>query len=175
MEYKKCFKCGKVKPLSDFYKHPQMGDGHLNKCKECTKKDMHNQYERLSKDESWVEKERARGREKFKRLGYNIRSFKNSRDICPTNGNIARYLRSHGYDTKGREAHHWNYNKPFSVFLMSRKAHKRIHLHLIVNRDDKYCYTEDGVRLENTEQAGKYFMQILQADGISEALELIEI
>ena len=92
-----------------------------------------------------------------------------------TNVNIARYLRSHGYDTKGREAHHWNYNKPFSVFLMSRKAHKRIHLHLIVNRDDKYCYTEDGVRLENTEQAGKYFMQILQADGISEALELIEI
>ena len=37
---KKCFKCGSILPLSEFYKHPEMADGYLGKYKACTRKDV---------------------------------------------------------------------------------------------------------------------------------------
>ena len=174
MEFKKCFKCGKVKPLDDFYRHSRMADGHLNKRKECTKLDVRKGYYRKSVDEDWMNQERARGREKFKRLNYKGR-FRQIRDICPENANIARTLRVKGYDTRGKEAHHWNYNMPYSVFLISRKAHRRIHLHLDVNPNDKFCYTEDWVKLETVEEAKNYFENILKGYGMNEVIEVINV
>lgn len=36
---KPCKKCGKTLPLTEFYVHKGMKDGHLNKCKSCTKRE----------------------------------------------------------------------------------------------------------------------------------------
>ena len=55
-----CFKCGKEKDLDEFYKHPQMPDGHVNKCKECNKQDVKANYGKKSEQYREYDKHRQR-------------------------------------------------------------------------------------------------------------------
>ena len=159
---KRCFRCGRLLPLSEFYKHKQMADGHLNKCKECTKNDASKNYSKKSQDEMWMEKERARSREKYHRLGYYKKgSGGNMTTLNKIEGTTSKRLRNKGYDTNGKEAHHWNYNEPKSVLLMSRKAHRRLHRYIVVNSEDKFCYTLEGEKLDTLEKSIEYYRSIL--------------
>lgn len=173
MTKKSCVTCGRLLPLSEFYVHKSMGDGHLNQCKDCIRKKSKDYYYIKSADESWLEKERARGREKAKRLGYKYQTTR--KDFPGCNENMSRKLKSRGYNTKGKEAHHWNYNFPNSVFLLSCKAHHRIHLATTMNREDKCCYTKDGTKIETAEQAKSVYESILRRSGLNEEIQLIEI
>lgn len=142
-----------------------MADGHLNKCKECTKNDVHINYETKSDNEEWMESERERGREKYKRLGY-----KDIYKMKPYQNNHAYKSLSkrvkHVFDLKGKELHHWNYNIINSFFILSRKAHKMIHKFIYVNEDDFCTYLKsDNTKIENEQMAIEITKMILIENG----------
>lgn len=65
---KVCFKCFAEKPLSDFYVHKAMADGHLNKCKDCTKKDVFRHREQNLEKVREYDRNRPNREERNKRI-----------------------------------------------------------------------------------------------------------
>lgn len=134
---KRCFKCGEEKPLDEFYKHKQMADGHVNKCKICNKKDVHeNRVLQIDKIRAY-DRKRGRTKRRIKQCSdrlkiwriknpekYAAHSAANNaiRDgllvkqpcaVCGTDSNIQK--------------HHHDYNKPLDVVFLCPIHHKRAH------------------------------------------------
>lgn len=160
---KKCFKCEKEKPLSEFYKHPKMADGHLNKCIECTKKESDDRFIELSKDPNFILSERERNRQRYHRLGYkekyecrgeqkkqiDQRYFENNPEKRKAHIIIGNALRD-GKITKElcekcgdpeTQAHHDDYSKPLEVNWLCVKHHNDRHVELrkqkLLNKNPK--------------------------------------
>jgi hypothetical protein len=163
---KKCFKCGEKKPLSDFYKHHRMADGHLNKCKECAKNDVHKHYKKCRKNPLYVKKERKRGRDKYHRLGYKDTST-SRRDIQvkynAKNSEKRRVLTAVARlprKIKGSHFHHWNYNIGFEkdVIELTEKQHAKAHRFLMYDRSEKMYRSLDGVLLKSKAKHTDYIL-----------------
>jgi len=155
---KKCFKCGIEKPFSDFYKHNKMGDGFLGKCKDCTKKDVAEHIEKCKQDIKWVEKERARSREKYHRLGNKKPTYENKKAaINQYKQNYPeKYAAKHKSQRipkvdKKNHLHHWNYNLAMDVIELSIAEHNTAHRFMIYDQEH-YLYRTLSNELLDTRQ-----------------------
>ena len=127
---KECFKCNTVKPLSDFYKHPQMGDGYLNKCKVCNRIDAAKQLEKNKLNPKWIEKEKERVRLKqLKKAGHAKTLIYAEIKKKITSGEIVKKP----CEVCGKEktqGHHEDYSKPFDLVWLCVRHHQDRHIHL---------------------------------------------
>jgi len=157
-----CFKCNEEKELSEYYKHKATADGHLNKCKTCTKKDTAKREKELRKNIDWVEKEKERNRNKYYRLGYKDKHK-------PTKENRKRYMNIHrdkypekylaknksqriNHKVKGNHLHHWSYNEEHyeDVIELSVADHNKIHRFTIYDQERKmYRISKSGELLDS--------------------------
>ena len=138
MDHKECFKCKEVKELSLFYAHKGMSDGHLGKCKDCTKSDA------LNHRKGNLDKIRAYDRERGKlehRKKSRTEYTKRRRKTHPLsykahslvynairNGKLVRPETCSCCGTKKRIlGHHHDYNKPLEVVWLCQICHKQLH------------------------------------------------
>jgi len=130
---KKCFKCNEEKPLSDFYKHSGMLDGHLGKCKLCTKKDVHELRHNSDSREKILAYDRARGnrqssdymKEYKKRYPNKAKAHSMIRNAVKS-----KKLFSQPCEICGKEnthGHHDDYLKPLNVRWLCPEHHRQWH------------------------------------------------
>lgn len=172
---KTCFKCGTNKPLSDFYKHSDMRDGYLNKCKECTKHDVRCTYKRKSNEADWVESERERGRMKYYRL-YSPKTGSNPTKNDPVRHYKATVMYRKRYPEKeaakracrgmpkgpGRQLHHWSYRLEHrkDVIEITIREHSKLHRFMRYDRKTMMYTDLDGNLLDTKEKHIDYAQRI---------------
>lgn len=140
---KVCFKCKRLLPIDEFYRHPQMGDGHLNKCKACAKSDVRTNRAARREYYSKYERERFQRAERKKSA---MESLRRQREANPKKKKareiVAQAVRSGRIQREPcffcgavkTEGHHSNYEEPLNVTWVCFKCHReRFHNQVVIS------------------------------------------
>lgn len=123
-----------------------MGDGHLNKCKKCAKKDVADRIKIKEKDFNWVLSERKRHRQKSRKYREEGKKYKKSdskkwllenpekKKAHMEVKNALRSGRMHRHPCcicgNKAHAHHEDYSKPLEVIWLCPKHHGERHVQI---------------------------------------------
>ena len=148
---KTCFRCKRTLPIDEFYTHPAMADGHLNKCKECTRCDSqqnrrkrvdhYRQYDRersqlphrVTIREEYGRRQRNEEPEKYRArtmAGNALRDGRLRKEPCYFCGSMAEV-----------EMHHPDYSQPLRVYWLCRTCHRKVDNMMKLGRRDA-CHAE---------------------------------
>jgi len=148
---KVCRECQMEKPLSDFYKHPRMADGHLNKCATCVKtrieKHRQENIERIREydKQRGNEPHRVEARKQYIKTEAGKQAKKRAMDAyrkrhplryashmivqkAVLDGDLLKASNCSVCDsTEKIEGHHDDYTKPMEVRWLCESCHKEWH------------------------------------------------
>jgi hypothetical protein len=133
---KECFRCHVTKPLGDFYAHPMMADGHLGKCKTCTKADTRARYTTKREEIRAYDAKRARDPGKREIRAARLRLHrKRHPDKNAARAAVAHALRTGALvrlpcevcGSGTSEAHHDDYSRPLTVTWFCFRHHREHH------------------------------------------------
>ena len=174
MKTKNCIICGVLKSLDEYYIHPKMADGHLNKCKDCTKDHVKKRTDALRLNGVWLEKEKQRSREKYHRLGYRSK-FKPSQEAkkLAISKYIEKYPEKYRATKKitnskikiepGMQQHHWSYNEEhhLDTIKLSIEEHRLAHRHMVYDQERMMYRRIDTMELLDTKEQHEQYIKNL--------------
>jgi hypothetical protein len=154
---KKCKKCGKNKTLNEFYVDKNMIDERCNTCKDCCKERGSIRYYKKSEDDSWMEKERERGRAKYRRLYAGTGKAKpvdnqRWRNKFPEKAKAINHSANLEKPFLEAERHHWSYHDDHlkDVIWLTKKEHMKAHRFLVYDQEQRLYRRCDNMELLDT-------------------------
>lgn len=147
-----CKRCGAIKPIEGFYRHPAMKDGYLNQCRECMKgrarerrRENGNEVKRAARD---------RRRDDYSKQSIMDRKYRDAQKLKPEYADQRRERgrkrtpeQKRAYNAVQRNirgpkpiacqgcgqadtklvAHHEDYSRPMDVIWLCERCHMRLH------------------------------------------------